>query len=79
VNIGSLVLQGVRYEDRHAVAQGLQEQLTQLFAEPSRVQQLSEIGSIPHLRVGSVQVAAEAKPQRVGMAAANGIDKGLSR
>ncbi len=79
LNIDGLVLKGVRYEDRHAVAQGLQEQLTQLFSEPSRVQQLSELGSIHQLRVGSVQVASDAKPQHVGVAAADGIAKGLNR
>ena len=79
VNIDSLVLKGLRYEDRHAVAQGLREQLARLFSEPTKVRQLSELGSIHQLRVGSVQVAAEAKPQEVGMAAANGIAKGWNR
>lgn len=79
VNIDRLVLKGLRYEDRHAVAQGLREQLTQLFSEPSRGQQLSELGSIYQLRVGSVQLASDAKPQHVGVAAADGIAKGLSR
>jgi hypothetical protein len=79
VNIDSLVLKGVRYEDRHAVALGLQDQLTQLFSEPGVAQRLSETGSIPRLRVGSVNIAPEAKPQQIGIAAADGIGKGLSR
>ena len=79
VNIESLVLNGVRYEDRYAVAQGLQEQLTQLFSQPVLVHRLSETGSIPRLRVGPVQTAAEARPQQIGFAVANGIGKGLKR
>ncbi len=79
VNIDSLVLKGVRYEDRHAVAQGLQEQLTELFSEPHIVQRLSQTGSIPHLRVGPVAIPAEVKPQQAGQAAADGIGKGLNR
>jgi hypothetical protein len=79
VNIESLVLKGVRYEDRHAVAAGLQQQLTQLLSESNMAHRLGEIGSIPHLRVKPVTLAADAKPQQVGKAAADGIGKGLSR
>jgi hypothetical protein len=59
VNIERLVLKGVRYEDRHEFAQGT----TQAgFSEAGLAQRLSNIGSIPHLHVGSVHVAAEARP-----------------
>jgi hypothetical protein len=79
VQIDSLVLKGFRYEDRHAVAQGVQEELTRLLSEPGMVQRLSGAGHIPHLRVGQVNMAADAKPQQIGIAAANGIGKGLNR
>lgn len=79
VNIDSLVLNGVPYEDRHAVAQGLREQLTQLFSQPGAARRLGETGSIPRLRVGQVHTAAEARPQQIGFAVANGIGKGLNR
>jgi len=79
VNIDSLVLNGVPYEDRCAVAQGLQEQLTHLLSEPGVAHRLSETGSIPRLRVGQVQTSAEARPQQIGSAVANGIGKGLNR
>jgi len=79
VNIDSLVLNGVRYEDRHAVAQGLQEQLTRLFSQPGVAHRLSETGSIPRLRVGQVTTTAEGRPQQIGFAVANGIGKGLNR
>lgn len=79
LQIDSLVLKGFRHEDRHAIAQGVQEELTRLLSEPGMVQRLSGTGHIPHLRVGQVNMAADAKPQQVGIAAANGIGKGMGR
>ena len=79
VQIDNLVLKGFRHEDRHAIAQGLQEQLTDILSAPGIGEGLSQTGNIPHLRAGQVNVAADAKPQQVGIAAANGIGKGLSR
>lgn len=79
VKIDNLVLKGFRHEDRYAIAQGLQDQLTQLFAEPSMMQRLRNTGSIPRLQVGPVQMAADAKPQQIGRATADGIGRGLRR
>jgi hypothetical protein len=79
VQIDNLVLKGFRHEDRHAIARGVQEELTRLLSEPGMVQRLSGTGHIPHLRVGRVNMAADAKPQQVGVAAANGIGKGIGR
>ena len=79
VQIGSLVLKGFRHEDRHAIAQGVQEQLTRLLSEPGMVQRLSETGHVPHLRVDQVTTVANAKPQEIGVAAANGIGRGLGQ
>jgi hypothetical protein len=79
VHIGNLVLKGFRHEDRHAVAQGLQEQLTRMLSAPGMAERLSQVGNIPRLRVGQVNMAADAKPQQIGIAAANGIGKGLNR
>ena len=70
---------GFRHEDRRAIAQGLQEQLTRLLSQPGMAQRLSQAGNVPRLRVGDVNMAADAKPQQVGIAAANGIGKGLNR
>lgn len=79
VHIQSLVLKGFRFEDRHAVAQGLQEQLTHLLSAPDMAQRLGEISSIPRLHVEPVSLATEVKPQQVGRAVADGIGKGLNR
>lgn len=79
VTIDRLTLKGVRYEDRHAVAQGLQEQLTALFAEPGMAERLVSMGDVPRLRAGSVSVPAEASARQTGADVADGIGKGLMR
>jgi len=79
VHIDSLVLKGFRYEDRHAVAQGLQEQLTEMLSAPDMVEGISQTGTIPRLRVAPVNVAADARPKQIGIATANGIGKGFGR
>jgi hypothetical protein len=79
VHIDRLVLKGFRYEDRHAIAQGLQEQLMRMWSEPGVAQRLSQTGSIPRLSVGPIDRAADAKPQQIGIATANGIGKELNR
>lgn len=76
VKIDRLALKGFRYEDRHAIAQGLQEQLALLFADPSMAQRLGSMGSISRLRVGPVAIPAEATPQQVGVAGGMGLGKG---
>jgi hypothetical protein len=79
VNIDSLVLKGFRYEDRHAIAQGLQEQLTSMLSEPGMAQRFSETGDVPRLTVGPIDNTADSKPQQIGIEAANGIGRGLIR
>ncbi len=77
VNIDRLVLKGVRFEDRHAIAQGLQEQLTRLLSEPGMAERLVNIGDLPRLRIASVSIPAERGVRQTGMAVADGIGRGL--
>jgi hypothetical protein len=79
VKIENLVLKGLAYEDRYTFAQGLQEQLTQVFSQPAVAERLSTSGSIARLHVGQVKTAANVKPQQVGIATAKRIAKGLLR
>ena len=79
VKIENLVLKGFRYEDRHAIAQGLQDQLAQLLSEPGMAKGISAIGTLPRLRAGQIDAVTDATPQQVGIAAANAIGKGLTR
>lgn len=75
VHIDRLVLKGFRHEDRHAVAAGLQQELSRLLVDPQTVQGLTGLGDISRLQVGSVQIAQGSKLQRVGARVAQGIGK----
>lgn len=79
VNIDRLILKGFRFEDRHAIAQGLQEQLTRLLADPGMAERIGAVGNLPHLRVAPIHLAPETQPHDVGVAAANSIETGLNR
>lgn len=79
LHIDSLVLKGFRHEDRHGIAEGMQQELARLFADPQAAQQLAAKGDVPRLRVGSVPIGQNAKPQRVGSQVAQGIGKGMTK
>lgn len=79
MNIERLVLKGVRFEDRHAIAQGLQEQLSLLLAGPGMAQRLASLGEVPRLRTKAISLPGEANPRQVGQDTANGIGEGLGR
>lgn len=77
VNIDSLVLKGFRHEDRHAIAAAVQDEIVRALAAPDAAAQLPQLGSIPNLRIGNVDVAVNAKPQHVGAAAGHAIGRRL--
>jgi microcystin degradation protein MlrC len=77
LHIDSLVLKGFRNEDRHGIAEGLQQELSRMFADPQAVQQLTANGDVSRLRVGSIHIGQNLKPQRVGLQVAQGIGKGM--
>ena len=77
LHIDSLILKGFWHEDRHGIAEGLQHELSRLFADPQTAQQLTANGDISRLRVDSIQIAHNEKPQRVGSQVARGIGKGM--
>ena len=79
VHIDSLVLRGFNHEDRHAIAAGLQQELTQLFAEPQTAQSLMDRDNVSRLRVGSITINQGSKPQQVGVEAARGIGRGMKK
>ena len=54
VHIDSLVLRGFNHEDRHAIAAGLHQELTQLFSEPQTAQSLTDRADVSTLRVGNI-------------------------
>lgn len=79
VHIDSLALKGFRYEDRYTVAAALQDELTRVLAAPEAAQQVASLGSVPKLKLGSVNIGANAKPQQVGAATGRAVGKGLIR
>lgn len=66
VHIDSLALKGFRYEDRYIVAAALQDELTRVLVAPEAAQQVASLGSVLRLRLGSVNLGADAKPHQVG-------------
>ena len=79
VHIDSLVLRGFNHEDRHAIAAGLQQELTQLFAEPQATQSLADRGDVSRLRVGNITINQGSKPQHIGVEAARGIGREMKK
>jgi hypothetical protein len=79
VHIDNLVLKGFNHEDRHAISAGLQQELTRQFADPHAAQQLTARGALSRLRVGSIKISPDAKPQGVGAQAARGIVRGMRK
>lgn len=73
VNIERLVLKGFRFEDRHAIAQGLQEQLTRLLSEPGMAEQIGETGSTSRLRLGDVRVTGDMRGAEIGQVTGRAI------
>jgi len=78
VHIDSLVLRGFRHEDRHAIAAGLQAELTRLFAEPSTASRLATAGYSERLKIGNVHVVQGAKPEGIESQVARGIGRGIT-
>lgn len=79
INIDSLVLQGFRYEDRHAVAAAVQDEIIRVLAGPNVAARVAQLGSIPNLHIDNVNVEANAKPQAVGAITGRAIGRRLSK
>jgi len=77
VNIDSLVLKGIRYEDRYAIAAAVQDELTRVLSAPESARQIAALGSIPRMQIGNVNVDANAKPQQIGAATGRAVGQGL--
>lgn len=79
IHIDRLVLNGFRFEDCHAIAQGLQQELSRLLVDPHSVQGLIGQRDISRLHVGGVHLAQSVKPQSVGVKVAQGIGKEFAK
>jgi hypothetical protein len=82
VHIDSLVLKGFRHEDRHAIADGLRQELARLLAAPAAAAGLEAHPSARLLRADPVTLApgrdAGAHGQAIGQALARQINPGGS-
>jgi hypothetical protein len=77
VHIDTLVLKGFRNEDRHALADGLRQELGRLLAAPDASRHLMDQDGVSRLRIGAVHIGQGAKPAAVGVQAAQGIARGI--
>ena len=77
IDIENLVLKGFRYEDRHAIAAALQDELARLLAAPETAARLANLGQVPHLSVDAFSVEANPKPSKIGSETGRAIGKGL--
>jgi hypothetical protein len=77
LHIERLVLKGFRPEDRHGIADGLQQELTRLLASPSNGEGLTKLASMSRLQLGSISFSPGASAQEVGAQLANAIAKGI--
>jgi hypothetical protein len=73
VHIDRLVLNGFPRADRHAIAEGLREELGRLIAQPGDASNFESNGNLDRLKVSGVRIGAQAKPGDVGNQAARGI------
>ena len=79
VHIDRLVLKGFHYQDQHAIAAGLQQELGRVFADREAVSLLSAMGDVSQLQVGGVHIEHGSMPQRVGENVAQGIGREIKK
>ena len=79
VHIDRLVLKGFRHEDRHAIAAGLQQELSRVFGDREAVENLSTAGDVSRLQVRGVQLEQGKKPQHIGENVAQGIGREIKK
>jgi hypothetical protein len=79
VQIDNLVLRGFRYEDCHAIAAALQDELGRMLTETGSARHVAALGNPARLRAGDIRVASSATARQVGAAVARGIGGALKR
>lgn len=84
IHIDRLVLNGFRPEDRHAIGEGLQQELSHLLTSPIAAQGITHLGDQAQLRAGRIHLAQSAKPQssygrNIGAQVAQSINKEFTK
>jgi hypothetical protein len=73
VEIERLVLRGFRYEDRHAIAAGIQQELTRVLSNSEAAGHLANLRDSSSVQTGAVSIEQNAKPNLVGVQTARAI------
>lgn len=79
LSIDTLVLRGVRPEDRHALARGLSEEMTRLLGQPGVASRLVRDGSQPVLRLPRLRFSSAPAARTLGVQVGRAIGRGLAR
>jgi hypothetical protein len=79
IHIDRVVLKGYASSDRHAIADGLREELARHYSAPEALGELRTGSPLEHVDAGRVSIVHGATPRAVGGQAARGIAKGLAR
>jgi hypothetical protein len=77
LHIEELVLHGFAPGDRHAIAEGLQQELAHLLAERGLAATLARGADVPKIGGLSFSMPAQARPERVGAQIAQSVWGGL--
>jgi hypothetical protein len=76
VHIDRLVLRGLPDADGEGIAEGIEQELGRVLADPEAVRQLTSSGDTPRLRT-SARLEAGSHPLLIGAQVARAIGKGL--
>jgi hypothetical protein len=77
LQIGELILHGIPAALRRDVAAAIEQELTRLLSERGLPPELAQGGSIPHVGVDDMRLAAGAKAGDVGKQIAQGMYSNL--
>ena len=77
ISIDALVLKGFRHEDRHAIAEGLTQELTRQLGDREFAHRMTTLCDVRHLRAGSAAIDHGASPRQIGASAGRQIGKGI--
>ena len=80
LHVERLVLRGVPYPDRHAIANALQAELSRLLARPEAdSSRIAAVDSAPPARPVAAPIARDATPAQLGRAVAGAVGSRIGR
>ena len=79
MHIDRLTLHGFRHQDRHDIAEGIKQQLTEVFSAPDSAERLATLGDLSLMEIYRIKIGREIKPQQIGARVAREISKGITK